>query len=217
MPELMTVEELGQYLRFTRKTIYRLLRQGSIPSTKIGNKWRFDKEVIDKWLHHNMERVRAHILVIDDDDLIRALFKEILEEQGHTVVTADNAAKGIAYVIQRDFNLIFLDLKMPETDGAEILREMKGIKRKLPVVIITGYPDSEMMERAMKQSPLGIMLKPFDDSDIINTVNNFLHATQTVKPGQRNSSPCLQVEEVGVLENKDIGTAIKPNMDKGGS
>lgn len=124
-----------------------------------------------------MERVRAHILVIDDDDLIRALFKEILEEQGHTVVTADNAAKGIAYVIQRDFNLIFLDLKMPETDGAEILREMKGIKRKLPVVIITGYPDSEMMERAMKQSPLGIMLKPFDDSDIINTVNNFLHAT----------------------------------------
>lgn len=177
MPALMTVVELGRYLRFTNKTIYRLLRQGSIPATKIGNKWRFDKEIIDKWLHRNMEGVRAHILVIDDDDLIRSLFKEILEEQGHTVVTADTTAKGIAYVMQRDFDLIFLDLKMPETDGAEILREMKGIKRKLPVVIITGYPDSEMMERAMKQGPLGIMLKPFDDSDIINTVNNFIHAT----------------------------------------
>ena len=128
-----------------------------------------------------MEGVRARILVVDDDELIRSLFKETLEEQGHTVVTADTSAKGLAYVIQHDFGLIFLDLKMSGTDGAEILREMKGIKRKLPVVIITGYPDSEVMERAMKQGPLGIMLKPFDDSDIINTVTNFLHAARSAR------------------------------------
>ncbi|MFC1943433.1 response regulator [Chloroflexota bacterium] len=181
MAELMTVEELERYLRFTRKTIYRLLKEGSIPGIKIGNKWRFDKAVIDRWLHHDMEGVRARILVIDDDELIISFFKETLEEGGHTVVTAASAARGIAYIVQREFDLIFLDLKMPGTDGAEILREMKSLKRKLPVVIITGYPDSEMMDRAMKQGPLGIMLKPFDDSDIINAVNSFLHATQTVK------------------------------------
>jgi excisionase family DNA binding protein len=179
MPELMTVEELCQYLRFTRKTIYRLLKQGNIPAVKIGNKWRFDKATIDRWLHHNMEGVRARILVIDDDELIRSLFKETLEEGGHTVVTAATTAKGLAYVMQREFDLIFLDLKMSGTDGAEILREMKGVKHRLPVVIITGYPDSEMMARAMKHGPLGVMLKPFDDSDIINAVNSFLHATQT--------------------------------------
>jgi len=181
MAELMTIEELERYLRFTRKTIYRLLKEGSIPATKIGNKWRFDKAVIDRWLHHNMKGVRARILVIDDDEFIRSLFKEVLEEQGHTVVTADTTAKGLAYIMQREFDLIFLDLKMSGTDGAEILREMRGVKHKLPVVIITGYPDSEMMDRAMRQGPLGIMLKPFDDSDIINSVNSFLHATQTVK------------------------------------
>ena len=43
MPELMTIEELERYLRFTRKTIYRLLKEGSIPATRIGNKWRFDE------------------------------------------------------------------------------------------------------------------------------------------------------------------------------
>lgn len=178
MAKLMTIEELEQYLRFTRKTIYRLLKKGSIPATKIGNKWRFDKEVIDKWLHHDMKGVKACILVIDDDELIRSLFKEVLEEQGSTVVTADTGAKGLAYVMQQDFDLIFLDLKMPGIDGAEILREMRGVKRGLPVIVITGYPDSEIMDRAMKQGPLGIMLKPFDDSDIINAVNTFLHATQ---------------------------------------
>ena len=177
MAELMTIEELEKYLRFTRKTIYKLLKKGSIPATKIGNKWRFDKEVIDKWLRHNMEGVRARILVIDDEEIILSLFKETLEERGHTVVTADTSAKGLAYVMQQDFDLIFLDLKMSGTDGAEILREMRGIKSRLPVVIITGYPDSEMMDRASKQSPLGIMLKPFSESEIINAVNGFLRAT----------------------------------------
>jgi len=180
MAELMNIEELEHYLRFTRKTIYKLLKKGSIPAIKIGNKWRFDKELIDNWLRHGMEGTKVHILVIDDNELIRSLFKEVLEEQGHTVVTADTSAKGLAHIVQRDFDLIFLDLKMSGTDGAEILREMRGVKHRLPVVIITGYPDSEMMDRAMKQGPLGVMLKPFDGSEIINAVNSFLHATQTM-------------------------------------
>lgn len=181
MPELMTVRELEQYLRFTKKTIYGLLKKGSIPAVKIGNKWRFDKEVIDKWLHNGMEKVSVRILVIDDDEFIRSLFKETLEEQGHIVVTADTTAKGLACVMQWDFDLIFLDLKMSGTDGAEILREMKSVKRRLPVIVITGYPDSEMMERAMKQGPIGVLIKPFGDQDIISAVNSFLHATEITR------------------------------------
>lgn len=181
MPELMTVEELGQYLRFTKKTIYRLLKQGIIPAIKIGNKWRFDKDAVDEWLRQGMKREKASILVIDDDKLIRSLFKETLEEQGHIVVTADTSADAVAYVMQRDFDLVFLDLKMPDTDGAEILREMRGIRSRLPIIVITGYPDSDMMERAMRQGPLGIMPKPFNESDIIAAVNRFLHVTQITK------------------------------------
>ena len=178
MPELMTVKELGQYLRFTKKTIYMLLKQGSIPAIKIGNKWRFDKEVIDKWLHHTMEGARARILVVDDDEIIRSLVKETLEEEGHTVVTAGTSVEGLDCVKRWDFDLVFLDLKMPDMDGAELLKQLRSIKPRLPVTIITGYPGSEMMERAFKQGPLGVMEKPFDASDIIVAVNNFLHATQ---------------------------------------
>ena len=179
MPELMTVEELGQYLRFTRKTLYKLLKQGIIPAIKIGNKWRFDKAVIDRWLHHNMEGVKARILVIDNEELIRVLFKETLEEQGHSVVTAGSGTEGIECVRRWDFDIVFLDLKMPDIDGAELLKQLRGIKPGLMVTIITGYPGSEMMERAMKEGPLGVILKPFDDSDIIAAVNSFLHATHS--------------------------------------
>jgi len=181
MPELMTIEELEHYLRFTRKTIYKLLKQGSVPAVKIGNKWRFDKEAIDDWLHQGLERVKNHILVIDDDESIRSLFKAILEEEGYAVVTAEDTAMGLACVMQRDYDLVFLDLKMPGTDGAEILGEMRKVNSRLPVIIITGYPNSEMMERAMKQGPIGVMLKPFDDSDIRSAVNSFLYAARAAR------------------------------------
>ena len=179
MPELMTVKELGQYLRFTKKTIYQLLKQGSIPAIKIGNKWRFDKDAIDRWLHHSMEGARTRILVVDDDEIIRSLVKETLEEEGHTVVTAGTSAEGLDCVKRRDFDLVFLDLKMPDMDGDELLKQLKSIKPRLPVTIITGYPGSEMMERAFKQGPFGVMDKPFDAADIIAAVQNFLHATQS--------------------------------------
>jgi excisionase family DNA binding protein len=175
MAKLLTVEEVAQYLRVTEKTIYRLLRQGKIPSTKVGRQWRFNKAVVDKWLERNSVGVKANILVVDDEEVIRSLFKETLEEQGHRVITAETASKGVELVKQQDFDLVFLDLKMPGMDGAELFRQIKTIKPKLPVTIITGYPDSEMMTRALAQGPFGVMNKPFGESDIVTTMANFLH------------------------------------------
>jgi excisionase family DNA binding protein len=177
MPELMTLPELAQYLRFTRKTVYRLLKEGQIPAIRIGRKWRFDKDSIDEWLHRNNKNAKSSILVIDDEDVIRSLFKATLEEEGHEVVTASTGAEGIQYVKERDFDLVFLDLKLPDMEGAEVLREIKSVRPTLLVTVITGYPGSEMMERALGEGPLGVMNKPFGDSDIIAAVNSFLHAT----------------------------------------
>jgi len=178
MAELMTLEELALYLRFTKKTIYGLLKQGNIPGIKIGRKWRFEKDVIDNWLHRNMRGVKTRILVIDDDEIIGSLFKATLEEERHTVVTARTGTEGIQYAKQRDFDLVFLDLKLPDMDGAQVFREIRNVRPTLLVTIITGYPGSDMMERALKEGPLGVMNKPFTDSDIIAVVNSFLHVTQ---------------------------------------
>lgn len=173
---LMTVGDLGHYLRFTKRTIYRLIKQGTIPAIKIGNKWRFDKEAIDTWLRTRIEGRKARILVIDDDELVTLLFKQTLEGRGYTVVTVGDGAAGIQHVMQRDFDLVFLDLKMPGIDGVEVLRQIRGIRPGLPVTIITGYPDSEMMARALELGPLGTMNKPFNSTDIVSAVASFLHA-----------------------------------------
>jgi len=178
MTELMNVEEAAQYLRVARKTIYRLLRQGKIPATKVGQQWRFDKAAIDEWLRRKAVGAKASILIVDDEESIRSLFKDTLEELGHRVATAENSAEGLELVKQRDFDLVFLDLKMQGMDGAELFRQIKAIKPELPVTISTGYPDSNMMARALAQGPFWVMSKPFGESAIIEAVNNFLRLTR---------------------------------------
>lgn len=174
MAELMTVEEVAGYLRVTKKTIYRLLRRGSIPAIKVGHQWRFNKDSIDKWLKQNSVGTKATILVVDDEEVIQTLFKETLEELGHTVRVAKTGSKALELVKKQDFDLVFLDLKMPGMVGDELFGRIKAIKPRLPVTIITGYPDSGMMRRALAQGPFGVMNKPFTESDIIAAVNTFL-------------------------------------------
>jgi len=178
MTELMTPDEAASYLRVTKKTIYRLARLGRMPATKVGQQWRFHKVKVDEWLHRNSVGTTANILVVDDEETIRSLFKETLEDSGHKVITAATGSKGLELVKQRDFDLVFLDLKMPGMDGAELFRQIKTIKPDLPVAIITGYPDSDMMAQALALSPLGVMNKPFNEADIASTVANFLRITR---------------------------------------
>jgi len=178
MTKLMTVEEVADYLRVTEKTIYRLLERSGIPAAKVGHQWRFDKTSIDEWIQRNSVGVKVNILVVDDEEVVRLLFKETLEELGHRVITAETGARALELVKQRDFDLVFLDLKMPGMDGAELFRQIKAIKPKLLVTIITGYPNSDMMVRALAQGPFGVMNKPFGESDIVNATNVFLRMTK---------------------------------------
>ena len=106
--------------------------------------------------------------------MIRALFRETLEKEGHTVVGASTGAEGIKCVKESDFDLVFLDLKMPGMDGVELFKQIKIAKPELPVTIVSGYPGSEMMERALEQGPLSVMPKPFGASDVVSVVNSFL-------------------------------------------
>ena len=171
MAQLMTVEELAEYLRITKRTIYRLLKKRNIPAVKVGHKWRFDREAINDWLHPKMGSEKVRILVIDDDPVIGLLFKEAVEASGDTIVTASASSEGLEYVEQLDFDLIFLDLKMPKMDRAELFARIKKLKPQIPVTIITGYPDSEIMARALEQGPFNVMKKPFGTLSVITAVN----------------------------------------------
>ena len=174
MTELMTLEEVANYLRVTKKTIYRMIEKESIPATRIGHLWRFEKSSIDVWLRESIKKSVANILVIDDDETICSLFKDTLEDVGHTITIANDATTGLQLIQENDFDIVFLDLKMPIMDGVEVFRQIKITKPNLPVTIITGYPDGELMIKALAYGPLGAMNKPFNSTEILAAVDNYL-------------------------------------------
>ncbi len=181
MVELMTLEEVANYLRVTKKTIYRLLERGGIPAMKVGRQWRFDKDSIDTWLRQKSAVRAAKILVIDDDETICSLFKDTLEELGHMITTVNESSKGLELVENRDYDLVFLDLKMPGMDGVELFKRIRVVKPNLPVTVITGYPDSDLMMSALTYGPLGVMSKPFRGSEILSAVDNYLRFGSQIK------------------------------------
>jgi excisionase family DNA binding protein len=186
--KLMTVQALAEYLQVSVKTVYRLMERGNFPATKVGHQWRFEKASIDSWIHQRSIPVAAaYILVIDDDATVGSLFQEALRETGHTIDVVQESNQGLALVKNGNYDLVFLDLMMPGMDGADVFKQIRSVKPELPVTIITGYPDSELMMSAMAGGPFGVMKKPFSSSDILNAINNYLRFGMAPKKHSNNT------------------------------
>ena len=79
------------------------------------------------------------ILIVDDDQNILRLYKEELEEEGYTIVTASNGHEAIERFDQEDPDLVTLDILLPDIDGIKLLRQMKEKKPRLPIIMSTAY------------------------------------------------------------------------------
>ena len=93
----------------------------------------------------------AKILVIDDEPNVRTLLEMRLRHQGYEVLIADNGRKGLQLYRQKHPDVIVLDLRMPELDGFTVLKEIRGVDLKQPVIVLTGdmTPSVERQVRAL--------------------------------------------------------------------
>ncbi|HEX9859750.1 MAG TPA: response regulator [Nitrospirota bacterium] len=81
------------------------------------------------------------ILVVDDEENIRQLYKEELTEEGYEVYLAGSGEEAIRMVEEVQPDLVTLDVRMPGMDGIEVLRALKEKKRDLPMIMCTAYPE----------------------------------------------------------------------------
>ena len=81
------------------------------------------------------------ILVVDDEENIRELYREEFEEMGFEVTTVADAIQALALMNTKTFDLVTLDMRMPDMDGIEALRKMKEKNSSLPVIICTAYEE----------------------------------------------------------------------------
>ena len=173
----MTAQDLSSYLKITTTTIYKLAQQGDIPSFKIGSEWRFKKELIDRWLEAGAGHAPKKVLVVDDEPAIGTLYGKALDKKKFKVDAVTSGAEAIKAVSRENYDFIFLDLKMPDMNGVETFKEIKKINQRTMVVIVTAYPDSDLLVEAMKLGPLTVILKPFELGDIQKSVDSVVLMT----------------------------------------
>jgi excisionase family DNA binding protein len=175
MNDLLTTEEIAKYLRLRRETVIRKAKGGGLPAIKIGRQFRFDKRQVDQWLLQSSVRKVPRVLVVDDEPRIGKLFEEVLQEFGVGVTTAFSGVEAVSLIEKEHFDLAFIDLRMPVIDGNELFARIREIDEQLPIAIITGYPDSALLEKAIQQGPFIVMKKPFGHNDILNAVRTVIH------------------------------------------
>lgn len=169
--DTIDVQAVAEIVGAHPETVRRLARKGKIPCFKMGRDWRFSRAAIDKWTGAQTQRpAQLKILVADDNQRVRATLKAILEREDYQVVEAANGAEAVELAFESKPDIVILDLKMPVMNGAEALCLIRKSCPTLPVIILTAYPDSELMNIAMKSSPFLLQEKPADRAQILNGI-----------------------------------------------
>jgi excisionase family DNA binding protein len=173
MGTLLKTRQLAEYLGVTPTTVRRNAAKGEIPHLRIHGHLRFDNQEIDRWLLTKSRGTKAQILVVDDDPIIGQLFTKILAPNKELrVMVASSGKEAIGMFSNQTFDMVFLDLTMPEMDGAEVLKNLREISPGISATIITGYPESNLLVKVGQYSPFLTIFKPFTPSQIIDATKS---------------------------------------------
>jgi adenylate cyclase len=107
---------------------------------------------------------KGHVLVVDDDALNRLQLLQGLKQQGYSTAQAEDGEQALAVLSEQNFDLVILDILMPNIDGFEVLRRMKddGIQRDIPVIVISALDEMDSVVRCIEMGAEDYLSKPFD-------------------------------------------------------
>lgn len=123
-----------------------------------------------------MENVnaRGQILIVDDGPMICQSCKAILECEGYLVDMAYSGEEGLKKALEKKFDLVLLDITMPDISGLTLLKRMRAEQKNTPVVMITGYLTVEVAVEAMKLGATDFIQKPFTPEKLSQAVRSVI-------------------------------------------
>jgi excisionase family DNA binding protein len=178
---LMTIQQAAEYLQLSRETLYKYAQSSRVPAVKVGRHWRFSRSALGTWAHDAHERRtavteavgdrgRLEVLVVDDEISVRRLLGAWVGQLGHNVQAAASGGEVLDLLSRRRFDVLFLDLNLADMTGAEILSRLPETDRP-SVVLITGAPESRMMDEALRYPVAYALAKPFQKSDVAGVID----------------------------------------------
>lgn len=133
----------------------------------------------------------AQVLVVDDEADIRQLLQEILSEEGYQVTIASDATRARSAFTTGDFDLVLLDIWMPDTDGISLLKEWSDGGATCPVVMMSGHGTVDTAVEATRLGAVDFIEKPVSLAKLLRTVEKALGASKTASPRRSLWPPLL--------------------------
>lgn len=120
-----------------------------------------------------------NILVIDDEELVTESLKRLLKKEGYGVTIAKSGKEALEAIKDTAFDLVVSDIRMPEIDGIEIVKNIReylkrGGKKPIPEILITGYASDESFRQAQELKVADYIYKPFDITEFVKVVKKNL-------------------------------------------
>jgi DNA-binding NtrC family response regulator len=117
---------------------------------------------------------KASILIVDDEKEILESLEELLKSEGYQTAVASTGEEGLKKRAQDPFDLVLLDISLPDLDGIDVLRSIKKDSPEIPVVMITAYDSSRLAFQASKEGAESYITKPWDNDKLLLEVSNLL-------------------------------------------
>jgi putative nucleotidyltransferase with HDIG domain len=109
---------------------------------------------------------QRHVLIVDDDDLVRETLHFVLEDGGYRVYAASSGAEALRLLEREPIDIVLSDIFMPGMNGFDLLRQIREVAPNTPVILITGYGNIEMAREALKQGASDFITKPYNIHEI---------------------------------------------------
>ena len=140
-----------------------------------------------------MEKKKA--LVIDDEQIVLDSVSALLTDEGFEVDVSLDGRQGLDWAIERNYDVVLTDIRMPDIGGMKVLRDVKRINPTLPVIMITGYASVESAVQAMKLGAAEYIEKPFEPEQLLDAVSRALGISK-------------EAEEQGLIHREEVAKVL---------
>ncbi len=146
---------------------------------------------------------KANILIVDDEEVVRLSHRRSLASMNCNTQVAEDGASALQFMEEQAFDVILLDLRMPDLDGMEVLRTVKIRWPDSEVVVITGYPSIESAKEAVRLGAYNYLAKPLCPDDVVKATS----AAMTQKRWALRSDRKGQDEE-NLVTSRPVSAAV---------
>jgi formate/nitrite transporter len=141
----------------------------------------------------------AHkILVIDDEEIVGESLRKTFKGDGYEIETAHNGQEGLQKARRKPFDLMIVDLKMPDISGLEVIKQIKAEQPDTMMVMITGYPAVESATEALKTGVFDYIPKPFTPEEISSVVEKALETKARLEKERQEQEALRSLRHVEI-------------------